>query len=131
MGNSEQDRWSDRQSQHHWKQLEFFDKSCEGRPQDGRDRSVECLGLIFENEDARRIHFLDRLRRGLEELQASLGSVPYIDIGDAIERMTAIKYWPLGGKDRLKEIAERMGHADPSKDLLQRWKDEVGFPPPN
>ena len=34
----------------------------------------------------------------------------------------------MGGEARLRSLAERMRRADSSKDLLQRWKDEVGFP---
>ena len=34
----------------------------------------------------------------------------------------------MGGEARLRRLAERMRHAESSKDLLQRWKDEVGFP---
>lgn len=42
--------------------------------------------------------------------------------------MAVIKNWPMGDEERLRQLAERMHRADPSKDLLQRWKDEVGFP---
>jgi len=70
------------------------------------DGPGECLGIVFPNDEARREHFLGLLREGLEELHAKLGGVP----------------------SRLRELAERMRHADSSKDLLQRWKDEVGFP---
>jgi len=36
---------------------------------------VECLGMTFENDEARREHFLGLLREGLEELHAKLGGV--------------------------------------------------------
>ena len=42
--------------------------------------------------------------------------------------MAAVEHWPMGDEAQLRSLAERMRHADPSKDLLQRWKDEVGFP---
>jgi len=38
---------------------------------------VECLGMTFENDKARRVHFLGLLREGLEELHAKLGGVPF------------------------------------------------------
>ena len=31
---------------------------------------VECLGMMFENDEARRSYFLANLREGLEELHA-------------------------------------------------------------
>ena len=89
---------------------------------------VKCLGMTFEDDEARRAYFLDKLRQGLEELHSKLGGVPFTTVEDAVERMKAIKNWPMGYEERLRELAERMRNADPDKDLLQRWKDEVGFP---
>lgn len=89
---------------------------------------VECLGMTFENDEARREHFLGLLREGLEELHAKLGGVPFTTVEDAMERMKSVEKWPMGDDARLRELAERMRRADSSKDLLQRWKDEVGFP---
>jgi len=45
-----------------------------------------------------------------------------------MERMRSVKKWPMGDETRFLELAKRMRHGDSSKDLLQRWKDEVGFP---
>ena len=103
------------------------------------DGPVECLGMTFENDEARREHFLRLLREGLEEIHAKLGGVPFTTVKDAVERMRSVEKWPMpayrdehdagrGNDARLRELAERMRHADSSKDLLQRWKDEVGFP---
>ena len=89
---------------------------------------VECLGLTFENEEERRTYFLDRLREGLDDLYAKLRNVPYSGVDDAVARMMAIEHWPMGDEARVRSLAERMRHADPSMDLLQRWKDNVGFP---
>jgi len=100
---------------------------------------VECLGMTFESDEARREHFLGLLREGLEELHAKLGGVPFTTVEDAVERMKSLEKWPMpacrdehgagrGDDARLRELAERMRHADSSKDLLQRWKAEVGFP---
>ncbi len=63
----------------------------------------------------------------MEALHTALGGVPYTDVDDAAARMAAIEHWPMGGEARLCESAECMRHADPPKDLLQRWKDEGGF----
>ncbi len=89
---------------------------------------VECLGMTFESGEARREHFLGLLREGLEELHAKLGGVPFTTVEDAVERMKSVEKWPMGDDARLRELAERMRHTDSSKDLLQLWKDEVGFP---
>ncbi len=109
-------------------QDELFGKSYEEELEAPRGRSVECLGLTFENEDARRVHFAGRLGQGLEELHSALGEVPYTSVDDAVARMAAVEHWPMGDEAPLRRLAERMSHADSSKDLLQRWKDEVGFP---
>ena len=109
-------------------QNELFEKSGEEELGAGRAGPVECLGLTFEDDDARRAHYLDHLREGLEELHATLGGAPYTSVDDAVVRMAAVEHWPMGGESRLRGLAERMRHADPSKDLLQRWKDQVGFP---
>ena len=93
-----------------------------------RDGPVECLGLTFESDEARRSHFRGRLREGLEELHARLGGVPYAGVEDTVSRLASIEHWPMGDEGRLRALAGRMRHADSSKDLLQRWKDEVGFP---
>ena len=109
-------------------QDELFEKSYEEELETRRGEPVECLGLTFENDEARRSHFLGRLREGLEELHAKLGGVPYADLDDTVARMAAIDHWPMGGEARLRRLAERMRLGRSSKDLLQRWKDEVGFP---
>ena len=109
-------------------QDELFETPYEEERENLRGELVECLGLAFENEETRRSHFLGRLREGLEELQAKLSGVPYRGVDDAVARMAAIEHWPMGGEAQLRRLAERMRRADSSKDLLQRWKDEVGFP---
>jgi DNA modification methylase len=113
-------------------------------PRTRNQEPVECLGKTFDSNEARRGHFLGLLREGLEELHAKLGGVPFTTVEDAVERMKSVGRaegtpegsasgkvrfkWPMGDEVRLRELAERMRHADPKKDLLQRWKDEVGFP---
>ena len=109
-------------------QDELFEKSREEELEARRGEPVECLGLAFENDEARRTHFLGKLREGLEELHAGLGGVPFTSVDDAVARMAAVEHWPMGDESRLRGLAERTRHAGPSKDLLQRWKDEVGFP---
>ena len=106
----------------------LFEKSGEEEREVRRDEPVECLGLTFDNDDLRQVHFLGKLSEGLEELHAKLGGVPYAGVEDAAARMAAIECWPMGDKTRLRELAQHMRHAESSKDLLQRWKDEVGFP---
>ena len=118
----------DRITRNRSKQDELFDKSNDEEFEARPGKPVECLGLTFETEETRRSHFMGRLREGLEELHAKLGGVPYAGLDDAVARMTNIEHWPMGGQARLHRLAERMRHVDSSKDLLQRWKDEVGFP---
>jgi len=106
----------------------MFEKSEEELAEARRGPPVECLGLTFEDEDARRAHFLGEMRKRLEELRAKLGGVPFAGVDDAAARMAAVEHWPMGGAAHLRRLAERMARAERSKDLLQRWKDEVGFP---
>jgi len=89
---------------------------------------VECLGQTFASDEARREYFLGLLREMLSELHAKLGGLPFTTVEDAYARMKSVEKWPMGDDAHLRELAERMRHADSSKDLLQRWKDEVGFP---
>ena len=114
---------------HHPKREDgLFEKSHAEEREARRGQPVECLGLTFENDEARRAHFLGRLRAGLEELHAKLGGVTLAGVDDAAARMATVELWPMGDEAQLHGLAERMRHSDSSKDLLQRWKDEVGFP---
>ena len=110
------------------KQLNFLETSYEEDLAAERNKPVECLGMTFDDDETRREHFLAELREGVEELHAKLGGVPFATVEDAVERMKSIENWPMGDDDRLRELAERMRQAESSKDLLQRWKAEVGFP---
>lgn len=92
------------------------------------DSPVECLGMTFPNDDARRAYFLEQLRAGFDDLRANLAGVPFTTVDDAVARMQAVTRWPLGDAGRLRAMAEAMRNAEPAKDLLQRWKDIVGFP---
>ena len=109
-------------------QENLFEKVREAGTPTGVGEPVECLGLTFENDEARRTHFLGELRKGLQDLHVRMGNVPWTDVDDAVARMMAVEHWPMGDALRLSGLAERMRHADSSKDLLNRWKDEVGFP---
>ena len=106
----------------------LFEKSYEEELEVRRGQQVECLGMTFENDEARRAHFLGKLKEGLEELHMKLGNVPFTSVEDAVTQMMAIETWPMGDEARLGKLAEQMRHAEQSKDLLQRWKDKVGFP---
>ena len=47
-------------------QLDLLDKSYEQEIREEKKKQVECLGQVFENDDARREHFTNKLRQGLE-----------------------------------------------------------------
>ncbi|MCH8098059.1 MAG: DNA methylase [Proteobacteria bacterium] len=128
MARSKSDRQTGRLFRNASGQDELFEKSREEEFEARRGQPVECLGLTFENDEARRAHFLGRLKEGLEELHAKLGGIPFTSVDDAVARMMAVETWPMGKEARLRDLAERMRHAESSKNLLQRWKDEVGFP---
>jgi len=81
--------------------------------------------------------YLKRLKEELYELLEKLGGVAFTTVDDAVERMRSLEMWPVGEDVRLGEHVERMGEAtkdtsrgsaDDQKDLLQIWKNEVGFP---
>lgn len=94
--------------------------------------AVECLGQTFASDAARRDHYLNRLRAALVELETKLGGVTWTSVDDAVARLSRLEHWQLGDADRLRELTERMREAarggGRGKDLLQLWKDEVGFP---
>ena len=48
-------------------QVDMFEKSYEEELEAKRGQKVECLGMIFENDDARREHFLGILREKLQD----------------------------------------------------------------
>ena len=108
-------------------QNRLFDKSLE-QEMDEATPPVECLGLTFANDAARRDHFVTMLREGLEELQEKLGGVQYTTVDEAVVRLQAVEKWPMGDADHLHDMARRMRQAESAKDLLRRWKDDVGFP---
>ena len=106
----------------------LFETIYEPATESGR---VECLGLTFDSEDERRAYFLDKLRQGLEELHTKLGGVPFTTAADAVAAMRAIEHWPIGDEERLWDLARRMEEThreQRDRDLLQLWKDEIGFP---
>jgi hypothetical protein len=92
------------------------------------DSPVECLGMTFASDAERREYFLAQLRAGLDDLSANLAGVPFTTVDAAVARMQAVTRWPLGDAERLRAMAEAMRDAEPGKDLLQRWKNLVGFP---
>ncbi len=128
MAHSKPDDRTGRLYRHPSGQDELFEKSHAEELEARRGQPVECLGLTFENDEARRAHYLGRLREGLEELHDKLGGATFAGVDDTAARMATVEHWPMGDAAQLRSLAERMRHADSSKDLLQRWKDEVGFP---
>ena len=107
----------------------FTAPTAMGRAPVRTDVAVTCLGLTFENDAKRLDHFSRLLRRGLEELHTKLGGVPFTNVDRVTSLMSTIEHWPMGDDTRLRALADRMNMTDdPAKDLLQRWKDEVGFP---
>ncbi|MDM8536081.1 DNA methyltransferase [Desulfobacterales bacterium HSG17] len=107
----------------------------EEKPENKQDVPVLCLGRQFENDDARREYYLDKLQEGLDDLYSKLQDVQFTSLDDAVESMKSVEKWPMGEDERIKALAEQMQESarygnpeDRKKDLLQLWKDEVGFP---
>ena len=48
-------------------QMDMFEKSYEEELEEKRKQKVECLGMTFENDDARREYFLGILREKLKD----------------------------------------------------------------
>jgi len=109
-------------------QLDLLDKSYEQEIREQKKKQVECLGQVFENDDARRVHFTNKLRQGLEELHKKL-AVPFESVEKTVYLMKSVENWPMSDDACLRKLAEKMRRTDDSnKDILQRWKDEIGFP---
>ncbi|MBL7172014.1 MAG: hypothetical protein ISS68_04185, partial [Desulfobacteraceae bacterium] len=45
----------------------MFEKSYEERLQEKKNKPVECLGMTFPNDEARREYFLEKLREKLKD----------------------------------------------------------------
>ena len=95
---------------------------------DETKKEVECLGLTFKDDEERKRYFSQKLLNAFNELEDKLGDVPFLSADDAVEKLKSLEKWPVGDDEQIREIAERMRRNDHEKDLLQRWKDEVGFP---
>ncbi len=95
---------------------------------DETKKAVECLGLTFKDDEERKRYFSQKLLDALNELEEKLGDVPFLSADDAVGKLKGLEKWPVGDDEQIREIAERMRRNDHEKDLLQRWKDEVGFP---
>ena len=107
---------------------ELFDESYEQQLKEEKQKKVECLGQTFENDTTRREYFTNKLRQGLEGLHERL-AVAYEDPEQAFGILKSVENWPMGDDARLRKLAEKMRFTDDSdKDILQRWKDEIGFP---
>jgi len=48
-------------------QIDMFEKSYEEQLKEEKNRPVECLGRTFENDEKRRVYFLDKLRGKLKD----------------------------------------------------------------
>ena len=95
---------------------------------DETKKEVECLGLTFKDDEERKRYFSQKLLNAFNELEDKLGDVPFLSADDAVEKLKSLEKWPVGDDEQIREIAEKMRRNDHEKDLLQRWKDEVGFP---
>ena len=47
--------------------MDMFEKSYEERLQKEKNKPVECLGMIFENDEKRREYFLEKLCEKLKK----------------------------------------------------------------
>jgi hypothetical protein len=48
-------------------QMDMFEKSYEERLKEEKNKTVECLGMTFENDEKRRKYFLEKLREKLKD----------------------------------------------------------------
>jgi len=93
---------------------------------------VECLGKIFDSDNERREYFILELREALEELKNKLAGIPFTTVDDVVKQLGELEKWDTSKWQHLRELVEQMRVAahgkGRGKDLLQLWKDEVGFP---
>jgi len=100
-------------------------------PRPSRSFPITCLGLTFDDDQARRHYFLGQLRESIEELQQKLTGIPFTTTAATVTLLQTIKSWPWGEEAQLWKWAEQMQLFDKSKDLWQRWQAVVGFPTGN
>lgn len=82
-------------------QPDFFEQSYEEERAARANQSVECLGMAFENDDARRTYFLEKLREKLKDPE--FRKIEGFPIGDDARHSTS----PPASTARIKN--ERCG----------------------
>ena len=100
-------------------QDELFEKSYEEELETRRGQSVECLGMTFESDEARREHFLEKLKEKLPELRQR----PDFPIGDDedILRLSDPPYYTACPNPFLAEFVKCHGPRS-----FRKRKGEVG-----
>lgn len=93
-----------------------------------RQRRVVCLNKEFESDSDRRDYFRTQLTNALADVESQLAGRVASSASDVAEILSQIKHWPLGHRDQILRLAERMLEPDKSGDLLNRWRAAIGFP---
>lgn len=88
--------------------------------------TTEVFGETFESAAERREHFREQLDTALDEIEDVLGGERFTSVQDVTETLRRLEHWPAPNEDWMRDLAADM--ADGDGDLLQRWKDIVGFP---
>lgn len=88
--------------------------------------TTEVFGETFETAAERREHFRQQLDKALDEIEGALSGESFTSIDDVAETLWELEHWPTPSDEWARELAADM--AESEGDLLQRWKDVVGFP---
>lgn len=88
--------------------------------------TTEVFGETFETAAERREHFRQQLDKALDEIEDVLSGESYTSVEDVTEILLEMEHWPVPSDEWARDLATDM--ADGEGDLLQRWKDVVGFP---
>lgn len=91
-----------------------------GEKKHGVKAAVECLGMTFESDEARRAHFTEILRQKLADpaVRATPGFPKATD--EAILRMSDPPYYTACPNPFVGEFVSRFGHADDGADSYHR-----------
>jgi hypothetical protein len=88
--------------------------------------TTDVFGETFDSAAERREHFRKQLDAALDEIEDVLGGERFSSVKDVAETLRGLEHWPAPSADWARDLSADM--ADGDGDLLQRWKDVVGFP---
>ena len=102
-------------------QIDMFEKSYEERLQEKKNKPVECLGMTFPNDEARREYFLEKLREKLKDPEfRKIEGFPIGEDGDILA-LSDPPYYTACPNPFIEDFIKHYGKIyDPDTDFYRR-----------